>query len=418
MAQANERHTLSSPLDVERVRRDFPALAQKIHGHPLVYLDSAATTQKPHAVLDRLHTSYVEECANIHRGVYQLSERATAAHEAARDKIRRFIGAERSSEIVFVRGATEGINLVAQSWGRANVHAGDDIVITAMEHHSNIVPWQMLAEERGAHLKVAPMDDNGDVIFPEYEKLLGPRTKIVAFTAVSNALGTVNPAAAMIAAAHRAGAVVLVDAAQAAPHGGLDVRALDCDFLVFSGHKLYGPTGIGVLYGKERLLAAMPPWQGGGDMILSVTFDKTTYAALPAKFEAGTPHIQGAIGLGAAIDYVESLGMAAIERYEADLLAYAEDRLSGLSGLRLVGQPKQRKGAISFVLDGIHPHDVGTILDRYGVAIRAGHHCAQPAMKRMGVPGTARISLALYNKRDEIDYLLSCLEEVQKVFRS
>jgi cysteine desulfurase/selenocysteine lyase len=411
------RPTLSSPLDVERVRRDFPALAGKAHGHPLVYLDSAATAQKPLAVLDRLRRSYLEECANIHRGVYQLSERATAAHEAARDKVRRFLGAEQASEIVFVRGATEGINLVAQSYGRSQIRRGDEILISEMEHHSNIVPWQMLAEERGAHLKVAPMDDRGDLILPEYEKLLGPRTKIVAFTAVSNALGTVNPAAAMIAAAHHYGAVVLLDAAQAAPHAALDVRELDCDFLVFSGHKLYGPTGIGVLYGKERLLAAMPPWQGGGDMILSVTFEKTTYAPPPAKFEAGTPHIQGAIGLGAAIDYVESLGLAAIERYETDLLAYAEASLARLPGLRLVGQPQRRAAAISFVLDGIHPHDIGTILDRYGVAIRAGHHCAQPTMKRMGVSGTARLSLAFYNKRDEIDTLVSCLGEAQRMFR-
>jgi cysteine desulfurase/selenocysteine lyase len=417
IARANGRRALSNPLEVERVRRDFPALSQKIRDHPLVYLDNAATTQKPLVVLDRLRASYLEECANIHRGVYQLSERATAAHEAARDKVRRFIGAESPSEIVFVRGATEAINLVAQSWGRGNLRQGDDIVITAMEHHSNIVPWQMLAQERGANLKVAPMDDDGDLILSEYERLLGPRTKIVAFAAVSNALGTVNPAAAMIEAAHRNGAVVLVDAAQAVPHAPLDVRDLDCDFLVFSGHKLYGPTGIGVLYGKQHLLRAMPPWQGGGDMILSVTFEKTTYADPPARFEAGTPNIQGAIGLGAAIDYVQSLGLAAIERYEAGLLAYAEAALARLPGLRLVGRPKQRAAAISFVLDGIHPHDIGTILDRYGVAIRAGHHCAQPAMKRMGVAGTARVSLAFYNKRDEIDTLVSCLGEAQKLFQ-
>ena len=417
MARASDRPSLSSPLDVERVRRDFPALAQKIHGHPLVYLDSAATAQKPLAVLECLRKSYVEECANIHRGVYQLSERATAAHEAARDKVRRFIGAEQASEIVFVRGATEAINLVAHSYGRGQIHQGDEILISEMEHHSNIVPWQMLAEERGANLKVVPMDDSGDLIWAEYEKLLGPRTKIVAFASVSNALGTVNPTHAMIEAAHRHGAVTVVDAAQAAPHHALDVRDLDADFLVFSGHKLYGPTGIGVLYGKERLLAAMPPWQGGGDMILSVTFEKTTYAPPPAKFEAGTPHIQGAIGLGAAIDYVESLGMAAIERYEASLLSYAESALSGLPGLRVVGTPKHRAAAVSFVLDGIHPHDIGTILDRYGIAIRAGHHCAQPAMKRMGVPGTARVSLAFYNKREEIDHLVSCIREAQKMFR-
>ena len=415
--RAAPRPTLASPLDVERVRRDFPALAGKAHGHPLVYLDSAATAQKPLAVLERLRRSYVEECANIHRGVYQLSERATAAHEAAREKVRRFLGAERSSEIVFVRGATEGINLVAQTWGRANLGPGDDIVVTAMEHHSNIVPWQMLCQERGANLKVAPMDDSGDLILAEYEKLLGPRTRLVAVTAVSNALGTVNPASDMIEAAHRHGAVVLVDAAQAAPHAALDVHELDGDFLVFSGHKLYGPTGIGVLYGKQRLLEAMPPWQGGGDMILSVTFAKTTYAPPPAKFEAGTPDIQGAIALGAAIDYVDSLGMAAIARYESELLAYAEAALSRLPGLRLIGRPRQRAAAISFVMDGIHPHDLGTILDRHGIAIRAGHHCAQPAMQRLGVSGTARISLAFYNKREEIDYLVTCLAEAQRIFQ-
>jgi cysteine desulfurase/selenocysteine lyase len=415
--RAAPRPTLSSPLDVERVRRDFPALAGKAHGHPLVYLDSAATAQKPWAVLQRLRESYVEECANIHRGVYQMSERATAAYEAARDKVRQFLGAESASEIVFVRGATEGINLVAQTWGRANVGPGDEIVVTAMEHHSNIVPWQMLCEERGAHLKVAPMDDDGDLIWDAYEKLLGPRTRLVAFTAVSNALGTVNPTAALIAAAHRHGAVVLVDAAQAAPHAALDVRELDCDFLVFSGHKLYGPTGVGVLYGKARLLDAMPPWQGGGDMILSVTFAKTTYAPPPAKFEAGTPDIQGAIALGAAIDYVAELGMAAIARYEGELVAYAEAALSRLPGLRLIGRPRQRAAAISFVMDGIHPHDLGTILDRYGIAIRAGHHCAQPTMERMGVPGTARVSLAFYNQREEIDYLVACLAAAQGIFQ-
>jgi cysteine desulfurase/selenocysteine lyase len=417
MATKNRGIPLSSSLDVERVRRDFPALAQKIHGHPLVYLDNAATTQKPNAVLDRIRKSYIEECANIHRGVYQLSERATAAHEAAREKIRNFLGAEKTSEIVFVRGATEGINLVAQSYGRSHIGAGDEILVTAMEHHSNIVPWQMLCQERGASLKVAPMDDNGDLVGAEYEELLGGRTKLVAFTLVSNALGTVNPAKAMIEAAHRHGAVVVVDAAQAVPHCALDVRDLDCDFLVFSGHKIYGPTGIGVLYGKQHLLEAMPPWQGGGDMIMSVTFERTTYAPPPAKFEAGTPDISGAIALGAAIDYVESFGMAAIERYEAELLAYAEAALSKLPGLRLIGKPKHRAGCISFMLGDIHPHDVGTVLDRYGVAIRAGHHCAQPTMKRMGVPGTARASFAFYNKPEEVDTLVASLAETQKVFR-
>lgn len=409
--------TLSNNLDVERVRRDFPALAQKIHGHPLVYLDNAATTQKPLTVLDRIRRSYVEECANIHRGVYQLSERATLAHEAARQKVQHFIGAERSSEIIFLRGATEGINLVAQSYGRSQVGEGDEILITGMEHHSNIVPWQMLCQDRRAHLKVAPIDDNGDLVFSEYEKLLSPRTKLVAFTHVSNALGTVNPIHQMIQAAHHAGAVVLVDAAQSVPHCELNVQELDCDFLVFSGHKLYGPTGIGALYGKQRLLEAMPPWQGGGDMILSVTFEKTLYAHVPAKFEAGTPHISGAIALGEAIDYVQSLGMRSIARYESDLIQYAAASLTKVPGVRLIGQPKHRAAAVSFMLDDIHPHDVGTILDRYGIAIRAGHHCAQPAMRRMGVPGTARLSLAFYNKSDEIDYLVSCLQETKKMFR-
>jgi len=419
MMAAQERgDSLSYPLDIARIRRDFPALAQKVHGYPLVYLDNAATTQKPLAVLDRLRTSYIEECANIHRGVYQMSERATASHEAAREKVRAFIGAARSSEIVFVRGTTEAINLVAQTYGRRFIEKGDEIVITALEHHSNIVPWQMLCQERGAVLKVAPMDENGDLILPEYEKLLGPRTKLVAFGYVSNALGTVNPAKAMVEAAHRHGAIVLVDAAQAIPHRALDVRDLDCDFLAFSGHKIYGPTGIGVLYGKQRLLEAMPPWQGGGDMIMSVTFEKTTYAPPPAKFEAGTPDITGAIGLGAALDYVQSIGMEAIERHEAELIAYAEAALTRLPGVRLIGRPKQRAGAISFMLGDIHPHDVGTIVDRRGIAIRAGHHCAQPTMKLMGVPGTARVSFALYNTTDEVDALAACLAETQKMFRS
>jgi cysteine desulfurase/selenocysteine lyase len=411
------RSALSSSLDVERVRRDFPALAQKVHGHPLVYLDNAATTQKPTVVLDRIRRSYLEECANIHRGVHQLSERATAAHDEAREKVRAFIGAARASEIVFVRGATEGINLVAQSYGRARVGPGDEILITAMEHHSNIVPWQMLCHERGAKLQVVPMDDAGDIIWPELEKRLGPRTRMVAFTYISNALGTVNPAKAIIEAAHRHGAVALVDAAQAAPHRGMDVGDLDCDFLVFSGHKLYGPTGIGVLYGKQRLLESMPPWQGGGDMITSVSFEETTYADPPARFEAGTPDINGAIGLGAALDYVDSLGLPAIERYESELLRYAEDALGSVPGVRIIGKPRQRAGVLSFLLDDIHPHDLGTILDRYGIAIRAGHHCAQPTMKRFAVPGTARISLAFYNKREEIDALVLRLQDAKRMFK-
>ena len=412
-----EGRALASSLDVERVRRDFPALAQKVHGHPLIYLDNAASTQKPMAVIDRIERNYLEECANIHRGVHQLSERATAAYEGARDKVRAFIGAERTSEIIFVRGATEGVNLVAQSYGRANLGPGDEVLITTMEHHSNIVPWQMLCQERGAKLQVVPIDDNGDIIWAELESRLGPRTKIVAFTLVSNALGTVNPAKAIIEAAHRQGAVVLVDAAQAAPHRALNVRALGCDFLVFSGHKLYGPTGIGVLYGRQHLLEQMPPWQGGGDMIASVTFEKTTYAELPAKFEAGTPDISGAIGLGAAIDYIDSIGLEAIERYEAELLGYAESVLLSVPGLRLVGRPRERASVLSFMLDDIHPHDLGTILDRHGIAIRAGHHCAQPTMKRFGVPGTARVSLAFYNKREEIDVLAQRLHDAKRIFQ-
>jgi cysteine desulfurase / selenocysteine lyase len=415
--RSNAQTVLSSNLDVERVRRDFPALASKSHGHPLVYLDNAATTQKPNLVLERIRRSYLEECANIHRGVYQLSERATAAHEAARDKVRAFLGAERASEIIFVRGATEGINLVAQSYGRRHVGPGDDVLITEMEHHSNLVPWQMLCEERGATLQVAPIDERGDLIWPELERRLGPRTKIVAFTYISNALGTVNPAKAIIEAAHRQGAVALVDAAQAVPHRAIDVKELDCDFLVFSGHKLYGPTGIGVLYGKQRVLEAMPPWQGGGDMIASVTFEKTTYADPPARFEAGTPDIVGAIALGAAIDYLESLGLSAIEGYESKLLAYAEAALQSTPGVRIIGYPQQRAAAVSFLLDDIHPHDLGTILDRHGIAIRAGHHCAQPTMKHFGVPGTARLSVAFYNKREEIDLLVSCLGEAREMFR-
>jgi len=416
--RANGHAALSNSLDVERVRRDFPALAQKVHGHPLVYLDNAATTQKPSAVLDRIRRSYIDEGANIHRGVYQLSERATAAHDEAREKVRAFLGAERTSEIIFVRGATEGVNLVAQSYGRRNIGPGDEVLITAMEHHSNIVPWQLLCQARGATLQVVPIDEHGDLIWAEFEKRLGPKTRLLAFTLVSNALGTVNPAKAMIDAAHAHGAVVLVDAAQAVPHLAIDVKALDCDFLVFSGHKIYGPTGIGVLYGKQRLLEAMPPLQGGGDMIASVTFEKTTYAELPAKFEAGTPDISGAIGLGAALDYVDSLGLAAVERYENELLTYAEAALKAAPGVRLIGTPKRRAAAISFMLDDIHPHDLGTILDRYGIAIRAGHHCAQPAMKHFRVPGTARLSLAFYNKREEIDVLVSRLAEARAMFKS
>ncbi len=402
--------------DVERIRRDFPILSERAYGRPLVYLDNAATAQKPRAVIDALVRFYTTENANVHRGVHMLSERSTAAYEDARRTVQTFINASSEREIVFTRGATESINLVAQTWGRANVDAGDEIVITALEHHSNIVPWQMLAEEKRARLRVAPIDDRGDVILEAYEELLGPRTKLVALAHVSNALGTVNPARRMIEMAHSHGAVTVVDGAQAAPHLRTDVRALDCDFFAFSGHKLFGPTGIGVLYGKARLLDAMPPWQGGGDMIRSVTFEKTLYNDLPYKFEAGTPNIAGAVGLRVAIDYVRGVGLDEIAAYEHELLVYGTERLSRIDGLRLVGTAREKAAVLSFVLDGIHPHDIATILDRRGIAVRAGHHCAQPVMDRYGIAATSRASLAFYNTREEIDALVGGLEAVKEMF--
>ena len=402
--------------DVERIRRDFPILSERAYGKPLVYLDNAATAQKPRAVIDSLVRFYTTENANVHRGVHLLSERSTASYEDARRTVQTFLNASSVREIVFTRGTTEGINLVAQSWGRANVGAGDEILISALEHHSNIVPWQMLAEEKHATLRVAPIDDRGDVILEEYEKLLGPRTKIVALAHVSNALGTVNPVERMIEMAHAHGAVVLIDGAQAAPHLRTDVEALDCDFFAFSGHKLFGPTGIGILYGKASLLEAMPPWQGGGDMIRSVTFEKTLYNELPYKFEAGTPHIAGAVGLGAAIDYVSGVGLDEVAAYEHELLLYGTERLSRIAGLRLIGTARHKAAVLSFVLDGIHPHDVATILDRRGIAIRAGHHCAQPVMERYGLAATSRASLAFYNTREEIDALADGIEAVKEIF--
>jgi len=408
--------TTTPAFDVDRVREDFPVLLQKVHGRPLVYLDNAATTQKPRPVLDAVRRFYTAECANVHRAVHLLSERATADYEASRTKVRRFLNAAEDREIVFVRGATEGVNLVAQSYGRRHVGAGDEVVITAMEHHSNIVPWQMLCEERGARLRVAPINDDGELLVEEYESLLGERTQLVAIAHVSNALGTVNPVRRLVEMAHRRGVPVLVDGAQAVPHLPVDVRELDCDFYVFSGHKLYGPTGIGVLYGKAQLLDAMPPYQGGGDMIRSVTFEKTTYNDLPYKFEAGTPHIAGAIGLGAAIDYVTSVGLEAVAEHEHELLACATDALSAVPGLRLIGTAREKAGVISFVLEDVHPHDVGTVLDREGVAVRAGHHCAQPVMQRFGVPATTRASFGMYNTRDEIDALVRGIHKVREVF--
>ena len=403
--------------DVERVRADFPILRQTVFGKPLVYLDNAATAQKPRAVIDTLTRFYEVDNANIHRGLHQLSERSTAAYEETRAKVRRFLNAAEDREIVFVRGTTEAINLAASSYARPHVGRDDEVLITTMEHHSNIVPWQMLCEEKGARLRVAPINDDGELLLDEFEALLGPRTRIVSVAHVSNALGTVNPIRRIVEMAHRRNIPVLVDGAQAAPHLKIDVRDLDCDFYTLSGHKLFGPTGIGVLYGKAAVLEAMPPYQGGGDMIASVTFEKTIYNRLPHKFEAGTPHIAGVIGLGAAIDYLESIDPEGRAAHEEALLGYATRRLAELPRLRIVGRAKEKTGVLSFVIEGIHPHDIGTILDREGIAIRAGHHCAQPLMDRFGVPATARASFALYNTREEVGALESGIRKVVGVFR-
>jgi cysteine desulfurase/selenocysteine lyase len=387
-----------------------------IHGKKLVYLDNAATSQKPRAVIDAIVRYYQHDNANIHRGVHTLSMRATEAHDEARETVRRFIQASDASEIVFVRGATEAINLVAETYGRANVGPGDEVLITAMEHHSNIVPWQMLCDEKGAHLRVAPINDAGELDLDAFERLLSPRTRIVAVPHVSNALGTVNPVRKIVQLAHAHDVPVLVDGAQAVPHLPVDVQALGCDFYAFSGHKVYGPTGIGVLYGKEEVLAEMPPYQGGGDMIRSVTFEKTTYNVLPYKFEAGTPDIAGAIGLGAALDYVSKLGIDRVAAHGQDLLAYATEKVGAIDGVRLIGTASHRAGVLSFVVDNIHPHDLGTILDRDGIAIRTGHHCAQPVMERFGVPATARASFAVYNTKEEIDALVEGIRAAREVF--
>ena len=402
--------------DVERVRKDFPALHQRVHGKPLVYLDNAATSQKPQAVIDALVAYYTFDNSNVHRGVHLLSERATEAYEGARARIQRHLNAASPREIVFVRQATEGINLVMASYGRRFVGAGDEIVISAIEHHANIVPWQMLCEEKGARLRVVPIDDRGDILMEEYARLLGPRTKLVAMTQVSNALGTVTPIKDIIGLAHQHDIPVLVDGAQAVPHQPVDVRDLDCDFYVFSGHKAYGPTGIGVLYGKEQWLERIPPFQGGGDMIKSVTFEKTTYNELPYKFEAGTPHIAGAIGLAAGLEYIAGLGLEQLRDYEHELLTYGTELLSAISGVRLIGTARHKAAVLSFVLDGVHAHDLGTILDRQGVAVRAGHHCAMPVMQRFGVPATARASMAFYNTRAELETLAAAIEEAREIF--
>jgi cysteine desulfurase / selenocysteine lyase len=406
----------AAPLDVHAVRGDFPILREHVHGKPLVYLDNAATTHKPQAVIDRIARFYQHENANVHRGVHLLSERATDAYEQARETVRRFLHASDRQEIVFVRGTTEAINLVAHSYGRSAVGSGDEVLVTTMEHHSNIVPWQILCEEKGARLRVAPMTDAGELRLDEFERLISERTKIVAVVHVSNALGTVNPIDDIVRIAHSRGVPVIVDGAQAVAHMPVDVGALDCDFYTFSGHKVFGPTGIGVLYGKAALLDAMPPYQGGGDMISSVTFERTLYNVLPYKFEAGTPNIAGAIGLAAAIEYVEAVGLDRIGAHEDDLVTYGTEALAAIAGLRLTGTAAHKAGILAFVVDRVHPHDVGTILDRDGVAIRTGHHCCQPLMDRLGVPATARASLALYNTREEIDALARALEKVREVF--
>lgn len=403
-------------LDAVAVRRDFPLLARTAHGHPLVYLDSANTTQKPEAVIRASDRFYREQNANIHRSTYRLSEEATAAYEGARETVRRFVNARSTREIVFTRGTTESINLLATSFGQAFVKAGDEILITGMEHHSNIVPWQLLCERTGARLRVIPLDDRGDLILDDLGRLLTEKTKLVGVVHVSNALGTVNPVKALIGYAHGKGVPVLLDGAQSIPHLGVDVTALDCDFLAFSGHKVYGPTGIGVLYGKESWLSKMPPYQGGGDMIASVSFEKTTYAELPAKFEAGTGNLAGAVALGAALDYVTGLGLPRIAAHEKDLLSYATARLSEVPGLRIIGTAREKASVVSFLLGDIHPHDVGTILDQEGVCIRTGHHCAQPVMTRYDLPATARASFGLYNTREEVDALAAGLRKVLEVF--
>jgi cysteine desulfurase/selenocysteine lyase len=408
--------SIQTPFDVAKLREDFPVLKQTIHGKPLVYLDNAATAQKPQSVIDAIVKFYAVDCANIHRGVHELSQRSTKTYELTRAKVQKFLNARHQHEIIFVRGTTEGINLVTQTWGRKNVKAGDEIIVAGLEHHSNIVPWQMLCEETGAHLRVIPIHDRGDLILDEYAKLLNPRTRMVAIGHVSNALGTINPVRKIIEMAHTAGALTLVDGAQAVPPMKVDVQALDADFYAFSGHKLFGPTGIGVLYGKTDLLNAMPPYQGGGDMIRTVTFEKTTYNDLPYKFEAGTPDIAGGIGLGAAVDYVNSIGIDKITAYEHELLLYGTEAVSQIPGLRIIGTAREKAAVISFVMEGIHPHDIGTVLDRMGIAVRTGHHCAQPVMDRYQIPATTRASFAFYNTTAEIDSLVAGLHKVKEIF--
>lgn len=416
LVRDHERKSAAASFDVERIRKDFPILRERIHGKPLVYLDNAATSQKPQVVLDALVDYYSHYNANVHRAVHLLSTRATEACDRVREKVRRLIDAASTNEIIFVRGATEALNVVAQSYGRQNINAGEEVLISGLEHHSNIVPWQMLCLEKKAHLRVVHIDDRGVIPLDQFEKAFNERTRIVALAHVSNALGTINPLKEMIEMAHRWNAPVVVDGAQAVPHMPVDVRALDADFYAFSGHKCFGPTGIGVLYGKEALLNAMPPFEGGGDMIRSVTFEKTEYNILPYKFEAGTPDIAGIIGLGAAIDYVNSIGIDRIAAYESDLLEYATEAVSQLGGVQIIGTAPDKASVLSFVIDGVHPHDVGTILDREGIAVRTGHHCAQPVMDRFRIAATTRASLALYNTSAEVDALVAGIRKVQEFF--
>ena len=407
---------MTTTFNVNKVRGDFPILKRSVNGHPLVYLDNGATSQKPQSVIDAIVNYYTTTNSNVHRGVHTMSQQATDDYEGARSKVRQFINAGEDREIIFTRNTTEGINLVAHSYGRQNIGPGDDIIVSNMEHHSNIVPWQMLCEEKGANLLVVPINDSGELVMDEYEKMLSPRTKLVSITHVSNALGTILPVAEIIEMAHAHGVPVLLDGAQAVPHMPVDMKELDVDFYVFSGHKLYGPTGIGILYGKAEYLEAMPPFLGGGEMIKSVTFEKTIYNDLPYKFEGGTPDIAGAIGLGAAIDYVNDLGFDQITAHEEELLRYGTDALSSIEGLRIIGTAEHKAGILSFVMDKAHPHDIGTILDEQGIAVRTGHHCAQPVMQRFQIPATARASLAFYNTKEDIDALVKGIDRVLEVF--
>jgi len=413
---ASPKESGTAPLDVAALRRDFPVLDQKVHGKPLVYLDNAATSQTPLAVIDAMRKFYLEDCANVHRGVHELSQRATDDYEGARAAVQKFIGAAESEEVIYTRGTTDALNLVAHSYGRTHVQAGDEVIISTLEHHSNIVPWQILCDERGATLRVIPINDAGELLMDDYARLLSDKTRIVAVNHVSNALGTVNPVRQIIAMAHERGIPVLLDGAQSIPHMKVDMRELDCDFYAFSGHKMFGPTGIGILYGKRELLEKMPPYQSGGDMIKSVTFEKTTYNDLPYKFEAGTPNIADAIGLGAAVEYLNQVGMDRIAAYEKHLLDYATEAISAVDGIRLIGTAREKASVLSFIVEGVHPHDIGTILDREGVAVRAGHHCAQPVMDRFGVPATTRASLAFYNTEEEVDALVAAVGKVQELF--